>query len=35
MTKHDKDALRCKTDESIQMVNKYVDADGVTRVWWP
>ena len=35
MTKNQKDELRYKSDESIRMVNKYVDADGVTRVCWP
>ena len=35
MTKNQKDELRYKSDESIRIVNKYVDADGVTRVCWP
>ena len=35
MTKNHKDELRYKSDESIRMVNKYVDANGVTRVCWP
>ena len=35
VTKQDKDALQYKSDDNIQMVNKYIDGDGVTRVYCP
>ncbi len=35
MTQAQKDELRYKRDDSIKMVNKYVDGSGTLRVWWP
>ncbi len=35
MTKAQKEELRSKQDDSIKMVNKYVDGSGTLRVWWP